>query len=31
MNAGELKEERLERFMKLLELVERNKRVNQFQ
>lgn len=31
MNAGELKEERLERFMKLLELVERDKRVNQFQ
>lgn len=31
MNAGELKEERLEKFKELLELVERYKRVNQYQ
>ena len=31
MNAGELKEPRLEMFKKLLELSERYKRVNQYQ
>ena len=31
MNAGELKEERVELFEKLLEMVERYKRVNQYQ
>ena len=31
MNAGELKAERLEKFKELLELVERYKRVNQYQ
>lgn len=30
MNAGELKEERLEKFKELLELVEENKRKNQY-
>ena len=31
MNAGELKEDRVELFKKLLELIERYKRVNQYQ
>ena len=31
INAGELKEERVERFRELLALVEENKRVNQYQ
>jgi len=31
MNAGELKEERVEKFQKLLELGEMYKRVNQYQ
>ena len=31
MNAGELKEERLEQFQMLLELMERYKRKNQYQ
>lgn len=31
MNAGELKEERVELFQKLLEMGERYKRVNQYQ
>ena len=31
MNAGELKEERVEMFQKLLELIEENKRKNQYQ
>jgi len=31
MNAGELKEGRLEKFKELLGLVERHKRVNQYQ
>ena len=31
MNAGQLKEDRLERFNKLLELVEKYKHVNQYQ
>lgn len=31
MNKGELKEERMEKFEKLLEMVERFKRVNQYQ
>ena len=31
MNAGELKEERLEKFKELLEMVERYKRVNQWE
>lgn len=31
MNAGELKEERLELFQKLLEMGEKYKRVNQYQ
>lgn len=30
MNAGEMKEERVSRFMELLGLVEENKRVNQW-
>ena len=31
LNAGQLKEDRLERFNKLLELVEKYKHVNQYQ
>ena len=31
MNAGELKEERVEMFQKLLEMGEKYKRVNQYQ
>ena len=31
VNAGELKEPRLSRFRELLELIEENKRVNQYQ
>ncbi len=31
MNAGEMKEDRVERFSGLLELMEKNKRVNQYQ
>lgn len=31
LNAGELKEDRVELFKKLLELIERYKRVNQYQ
>ena len=31
MNAGQLKEDRIERFNKLLELAEKYKRVNQYQ
>ena len=30
MNAGELKPERVERFNELLELIEKNKRLNQY-
>lgn len=30
MNAGELKEDRVEAFMKLLELMEQNKHINQW-
>ena len=31
MNAGKMKPERVEKFRKLLELIEKNKRVNQYQ
>lgn len=31
MNAGKMKTERVEKFKKLLELTERNKRINQYQ
>ena len=31
VNAGELKEERVEKFQKLLELGDKHKRVNQYQ
>lgn len=31
MNKGEMKEERIERFKRLLELIEKNKHINQWQ
>ena len=31
LNAGKMKPERVEKFRKLLELIEKNKRVNQYQ
>ena len=31
LNAGKMKAERVEKFRKLLELIEKNKRVNQYQ
>ena len=31
MNSGKMKPERVEKFRKLLELIEKNKRVNQYQ